>query len=303
MTRILSAIELGEENASDKLFSLVYQELRKLAAAKLANEKPGQTLQATALVHVAYWGKTISVRDCRTGIERLSLEGRTSGVSSIAFSPDGARIISGSNDKTIKFWDAGTGRCLRTVKRHTSTTRLWEANPRSEVVVLKGHPDHVHHVSFSDDGTMVYSRDVSGTKIVWDAQTRQQIKDIQWKFIEQSRLHSQDKRWRVTSSGKDVLLIDMEFRDSSDQIAYREFKSRLDPEWHAAQAAIAEKTEDWYAAVFHHAWVMKSDTDQAAAFDRLQESYEQLKKAYSSRNEDCDVFLHPVVVDMLRLVR
>ena len=54
VTRILSAIESGDEKASDKLLPLVYRELRKLAAAKLSNEKPGQTLQATALVHEAY---------------------------------------------------------------------------------------------------------------------------------------------------------------------------------------------------------------------------------------------------------
>ncbi len=54
VTRILSAIERGDENAADKLLPLVYQELRKLAAAKLAHEKPGQTIQATALVHEAW---------------------------------------------------------------------------------------------------------------------------------------------------------------------------------------------------------------------------------------------------------
>jgi len=54
VTRILSAIEQGDPNAADELLPLVYDELRKLAAQKLAQEKPGQTLQATALVHEAY---------------------------------------------------------------------------------------------------------------------------------------------------------------------------------------------------------------------------------------------------------
>ena len=54
VTRILSAIEQGDGQAADELLPLVYDELRKLAAAKLAHEKPGQTLQATALVHEAY---------------------------------------------------------------------------------------------------------------------------------------------------------------------------------------------------------------------------------------------------------
>lgn len=54
VTRILSAIEQGEPQAAEELLPLVYDELRKLAAARLAQEKPGQTLQATALVHEAY---------------------------------------------------------------------------------------------------------------------------------------------------------------------------------------------------------------------------------------------------------
>lgn len=54
VTRILSQIEQGDSQAAEKLLPLVYDELRKLAAAKLAQEKPGQTLQATALVHEAY---------------------------------------------------------------------------------------------------------------------------------------------------------------------------------------------------------------------------------------------------------
>ncbi|MFO0820022.1 MAG: ECF-type sigma factor [Pirellulales bacterium] len=54
VTRILSAIENGDQQASAELLPLVYQELRKLAAAKLSREKPGQTIQPTVLVHEAY---------------------------------------------------------------------------------------------------------------------------------------------------------------------------------------------------------------------------------------------------------
>src|SRR5262245_18403977 len=54
VTQILSRIEAGDPAAAEQLLPLVYEELRKLAAARLALEKPGQTLQATALVHEAY---------------------------------------------------------------------------------------------------------------------------------------------------------------------------------------------------------------------------------------------------------
>jgi RNA polymerase sigma factor (TIGR02999 family) len=54
VTRVLSAIHQGESHAAEQLLPLVYDELRRLAAQKLAQEKPGQTLEATALVHEAY---------------------------------------------------------------------------------------------------------------------------------------------------------------------------------------------------------------------------------------------------------
>src|SRR5258707_4948320 len=54
VTQILSQIESGDPSAAEQLLPLVYEELRKLAAQRLAHEKPGQTLQATALVHEAY---------------------------------------------------------------------------------------------------------------------------------------------------------------------------------------------------------------------------------------------------------
>src|SRR6187200_1830722 len=54
VTRILSRIEQGDPHAAEQLLPLVYDELSRLAAQKLANEKPGQTLQATALVHEEY---------------------------------------------------------------------------------------------------------------------------------------------------------------------------------------------------------------------------------------------------------
>src|SRR5437016_9855358 len=54
VSRILNAIDPGDPHASDQLLPLVYDELRKLAAQKLDQESPGQTLQATALVHEAY---------------------------------------------------------------------------------------------------------------------------------------------------------------------------------------------------------------------------------------------------------
>jgi RNA polymerase sigma factor (TIGR02999 family) len=71
VTQILSAIEQGDAHAAEQLLPLVYDELRKLAAQKLAQEKPGQTLDATALVHEAYLRLVLPARDaCLSPVEK-----------------------------------------------------------------------------------------------------------------------------------------------------------------------------------------------------------------------------------------
>ena len=72
VTRILSAIEEGDAHAAVQLLPLVYDELRQLAAQRLAQEKPGQTLQATALVHEAYL-RLVDVDKASTSAIRCSL--------------------------------------------------------------------------------------------------------------------------------------------------------------------------------------------------------------------------------------
>ena len=63
ITQILAQLEQGDPSATEQLLPLVYDELRNLAAATLASEKPGQTLQATALVHDAYiWLVDVEIR-------------------------------------------------------------------------------------------------------------------------------------------------------------------------------------------------------------------------------------------------
>jgi hypothetical protein len=86
VTRILSQIEQGDPRAAEKLLPLVYDELRKLAAVKLAQEKPGQTLQATALVHEAYI-RLVDVEKAKHWNEVLSkvVDGQVSGSGGLGF--------------------------------------------------------------------------------------------------------------------------------------------------------------------------------------------------------------------------
>src|SRR5881397_85904 len=76
VTRILSAIGQGDPHAAAQLLPLVYDELRQLAAEKLAQEKPGQTLQATALVHEAYLRLVTPASGSRAPPEEQHWDGR-----------------------------------------------------------------------------------------------------------------------------------------------------------------------------------------------------------------------------------
>ena len=94
----------------------------------------------------------MKVWDAATGQQALSLKGHIGTVDSVAYSPDGKRIVSGGVDKTVKVWDAATGQ---------------------EALSLKGHTGAVTSVAYSPDGKRIVSGCNDKTVKVWDAATSQ----------------------------------------------------------------------------------------------------------------------------------
>jgi WD40 repeat protein/tRNA A-37 threonylcarbamoyl transferase component Bud32 len=128
----------------------------------------------------------------RSHSDILTLKSHTRGVSSVAFSLNGQRIVSGSFDNTIKVWDATSGDQFLTLKGHTSgvtsvafnrdgrrivsgsndkTVKIWDATTGLETLTLTGHRREVTSVAFSPDGNRIVSVAHDGILKVWDAAT------------------------------------------------------------------------------------------------------------------------------------
>src|SRR6266498_4132641 len=121
-------------------------------------------------------------------------------VTCIAFSPDSNRIVSGSDDQSVRVWDAKTGEQLRELQGHTSwvssvafspggnkivsgsgdhSVRVWDAKTGEQLRELQGHTSCVKSVAFSPDGNKIVSGSEDHSVRVWDAKTGEQLRELQ----------------------------------------------------------------------------------------------------------------------------
>ncbi len=287
---------------------------------KLWNPRTGKVIRTftghTALVRsVAFdplgqrlvsagYGMKIRVWDVASG-DQIAAATRSSGaIFGVAFSPDGKRIATACTDQTVQLFDALSGQEIMTLvpgKAGTSAVtfspdgtrlaaavagkgavRIWNAPPRHETTFLSGHTDTVTRVTFSADGSRIFSES-ENEKLVWNVATRENIPDAaMWEPPEVTTHTSPSGRWFVTNESNNVVLADLEYKNTPDEKAWRKTKASFDPFWHQEQAKAATTAENWYAAVFHDAWLLKHDPASLENYIGLQSAYRRL----TARNPD-----------------
>jgi WD40 repeat protein len=135
-------------------------------------------------------GHQVKLWHMANGQELRNLQGPAQSVSPAAFSPDGTRLATTVDHKTIKLWDSTSGQELRTLEGHTDriwrvvfspdgarlasasedkTVKLWDTASGQELRTFKGHTDRVRSVAFSWDGWRLAAGDDDGTVVLWDA--------------------------------------------------------------------------------------------------------------------------------------
>ncbi|MEP4195691.1 MAG: AAA family ATPase [Aliishimia sp.] len=153
--------------------------------------------------------------------------GQGSIVNSVAFSPDGRRIVSGSDDNTLRIWDVQSGEELQVLRGHESyvtsvafssdgrsilsgsqdyTLRIWDAQSGEELQVLQGHERPVTSVAFSTDGRRILSGSYDNTLRIWDAKSGEELQVLQGHESDVTSVAFSPDGHRILSGSRDNTL-------------------------------------------------------------------------------------------------
>ena len=212
-----------------------------------------------------------------SGREVLAGEGHEGHLGRIAFSPDSTLIATPGSDGTIK---------------------LWKSGHYEELIPLNRHKENVTRVSFGSQGKRIYSES-QNEKLVWDVATRRVIPDAKWDPPSEPVVVSPDGRWLLASQIDKVVLVDLEFKNSPGEKLYRAHKATFDSWWHQVQANEAVAKEDWYAAAFHFALLVKHAADQSKFRDELQTAYQKLVDQFQKDDRSLGAVLPALVKESL----
>ena len=218
----------------------------------------------------------MKVWDVRTGQAIHTLKGHTDEIRSVAISTDGTRIVSGSNDRTVKVWDAQTGQETFSLKGHLgkvtsvafaadckqivsgsgdSTVIVWDTMKGQETFILKGHTRDVKSVGFNREGNRIIAQSEKGEVRSWNAASGEELvpctdpppPDGQRQAV------SPDGQLRIWAGSIFVHAVRTDDRRPSADLVFAERlhdKSAL-LRWLRVEAADSEKKQQWFAAAHH----------------------------------------------------
>ncbi|APA08683.1 hypothetical protein sscle_04g034530 [Sclerotinia sclerotiorum 1980 UF-70] len=201
-------------NKGSELYTLIHDAKRFVLYNRIGIEQAPLQIYCSALFfapensiirktfqeYIPSWIYKISRTRSNWSAALQTLEGHSGSVKSVAFSPDGTKVASGSHDNTIRLWDAMTGESLQTLEGHSDwvksvafspdgtkvasgsddeTIRLWDAMTGESLQTLEGHSDSVSSVAFSPDGTKVASGSDDETIRLWDAMTGESLQTLE----------------------------------------------------------------------------------------------------------------------------
>ncbi len=276
----------------------------------------------------------IRLYDVRSGSLIKELKGHSAGVIGVVFSPNGNRIASTGYDGALKLWDTQSGRELVSITTSSQgetnvvgssvhnfasvafspggwriaagmdngIIKFLDAPTEQEVETLRGHTGTLTQWSISDDGNRVYSAS-ENEKLCWDLATKKVDPDAVWDPPSKHTQVSPDGRWFINRDGSNLILVDLEYKNTTLEKRYREVKSRFDPWWHQEQATAATTSKDWYAATFHFALLMINNPDELSFYDGLQSSFQNLKSQFEQTKRDLEPHMAPFVKESLILSR
>jgi WD40 repeat protein/tRNA A-37 threonylcarbamoyl transferase component Bud32 len=190
----------------------------------------------------------VTIWDTQTGHEVLSVKGHEMAVKAVVFSPDGKRLVSAGQDRTLRIWDAATGTETMTLRGHDGavtavafaprgermasaggdgTVRLWDAATGALLKTFRGHEDYVLSVAFAPDGRRVVSGGQDGTVRVWDVNNGQETQVLRGHLGLVTAVAVSPNGTRIVSAGQDSTLRLWDAMTGGELLTLRGHESRV----------------------------------------------------------------------------